>query len=363
MHESRKIGHMEEVVSKQSFSKARTNLDPDIVKSSFMITAQTLSGCDDLELYRGKYRLCAIDGSDIVLDNAKELLEHFGGSGSKSDCVKALSSLCYDPLNNIILDGGLYPYGTSERDAARSHFENVNALPLPSGAENLYIFDRGYPSKELFAEMIDGKMCFLMRVRKKFNTEFDTSCRNEKVYFEHNGKQYYVRVFKVTLDSGEEEILVTNLKAKHLSRKEAAELYFKRWGIEVKFDSLKNKLELENMSGRRVVTTYQDFWAKPDLANTMAALEYATDDAIDDKSADSTNKYTQRTNENRLITKFSSSYIEILNTENPVERLSLFDELVEDIARRPVEVKPDRKFERKTPRKKKFCDRRKRVLR
>ena len=100
--------------------------------------------------------------------------------------------------------------------AARKHFEAVNALPLPHGAENLYIFARGYPSKELLAEMIEGKMCFLMRVRKKFNTDIDLASRTEIVHFEHNEKQYYVRMFKLILDSGEEETLITNLKAKHL---------------------------------------------------------------------------------------------------------------------------------------------------
>jgi len=316
-----------------------------------------------LELYRKKYRLCAIDGSDLALDNAKELLDHFGGSGRNKDCVSALASLCYDPLNNIILDGGLYPYGTSERQAARTHIESVGSLPLPKGAKNLYIFDRGYPSKEFMAEMIEAKICFLMRVRKKFNCDFDTSSRNEKVFFEHAGKQYYVRVFKVTLESGEQEILVTNLKARHLSRKEVGELYFKRWGIEVRLESLKNKLELENMSGRRVVTTYQDFWAKLDLANTTAALEYATDEVIEKNTGNTGNKHKQTTNENRLITKFSDSYLELLATEDTDARLALFDSLVVDISRRPTEVKPGRKSERVLPRKKKFCDRRKRVLR
>jgi hypothetical protein len=327
------------------------------------MTAQTLSGCEDLELYRGRYRLSAIDGSDIILDNAKELLEHFGGSGSKKDCATALASFCYDPLNNTLLDAGLYPYGTGEREAARKHFEAVEALPLPRGVKNLYIFDRGYPSKEMFAEMIDAGRCFLMRVKKNFNHEFDLSCRNEKVNFYHNGKQYYVRVFKVMLDSNEVEILVTNVKEKHLSRKEIAELYFRRWKIEIKFDSLKNKLELENMSGRRVVTTYQDFWAKLDLANTTAALEFATNEVIEEKTNDRNNKYEQTTNENRLISVFSEKYIELLMEDNAQKRLELFDKLVEDISRRPVEVKPGRKFLRKPSKKKKFCDRRKRVLR
>ena len=134
-------------------------------------------------------------------------------------------------------------------------------------------------------------------------------------------------------------------------------------GLEVKYEVLKNKLELENMSGRRVVTTYQDFWAKLDLANTMAALEYATDEIIEENTASSSNKHKQTTNENRLVTKFSDRYIEILITDDPDERMTLFNELVDDIARRPVEVKPGRKFKRVPPRKKKFCDRRKRALR
>lgn len=357
------IGSKGETVSKQAFSKARTNLDPEIVRESFRLTAQAMSGVEDMTLYREQYRLCAIDGSDIVLDNAEELLTHFGGSGPKKDCATALASVCYDPLNNIILDGGLYPYGTNERDAARAHFKEVSKLPLPPGAKNLYIFDRGYPSKELFAEMIDSEIIFLMRVRKKFNCDFDMSSRNQKVSFEYNGKEYQVRVFKGVLSSGEQELLVTNVRAKHLSRKEVATLYFKRWRIEVKFESLKNKLELENMSGRRVITTYQDFWAKLDIANMMAAAEYATEEAIEEKYADSDRKYRQTTNENRLITKFSERYIELLTFDDNNKREALLDKLIEDIARRPSEIKPDRQSARVIPRKKKFCDRRKRVLR
>ena len=317
----------------------------------------------DLEYYKGKYRLCATDGSDAAVDNATELLEHFGGSGRNKDCATAMISLCYDPLNNIILDGGIYPYNTCERDAARNHFTAVSALPKPQGVTDLYIFDRYYPSKDFFAEMIDDGMYFLMRVRRKFNVEFDGVKRNGSVKFTVTGKIYQVRVFKITLDSGEEEILVTNLPNSDLSRREVGELYFKRWGIEIKFDSLKNKLELENWSGRRSVTVYQDFWAKLDLANTIAALEYSTDDVIEETTKGKDNKHAQTTNENRLISKFCDAYIALLANDNPYKRLALFDELVADIAKRPVEVQPDRNVVRKTPRKKKFCDRRNRALR
>ena len=59
---------------------------------------------------------------------------------------------------------------------------------------------------------------------------------------------------------------------------------------------------------------------------------------------------------------WNTPYIEILTIEENGVRLMAFDELIMDIARHPVEVKPNRKYERKPPRKKKFCDRRKRVL-
>ena len=47
----REIGRKEETVSKQAFSKARTKLNPDIVKASFQLTASTLASCDDLVLW------------------------------------------------------------------------------------------------------------------------------------------------------------------------------------------------------------------------------------------------------------------------------------------------------------------------
>ena len=225
----KEIGHKEETVSKQSFSTRRLLLDPDIIKNSFELTVEAMSSCEDLVLFNGKYRLCAIDGSIVILDNA--LLDDFGGSGKNNDCASALASLCFDPLNEMTLDAGLYKYGTSERIAALAHYKRVESLPLPEGASNLYIQDRGYPSKKLLAHMMDKGHFFLMRVRRRFNVDFDISGDDEVVSFKYNGKTYQVRVFKVTLDSGEVETLITNLPEEDLSSAEAGEVYFERWGV------------------------------------------------------------------------------------------------------------------------------------
>ncbi len=57
-----------------------------------------------------------------------------------------------------------------------------------------------------------------------------------------------IRVIKAALPSGEIEALLTNLTEEQLPAAEAGELYFKRWGIETAYDTLKSKLQLENFS-------------------------------------------------------------------------------------------------------------------
>ena len=74
-------------------------------------------------------------------------------------------------------------------------------------------------------------------------------------------------------------------------------MFPKRWTIVTKFNSLKNELELGNMSGRRHVTVFQDFCATLGMANTMACFEYVTDEVIAERTAGSQNKCEQTTNE------------------------------------------------------------------
>ena len=353
------IGCAEESVSKQAVSKARSDFDPDFVKSCFTDLVKEGVSCSDMELFKGKYRLCAIDGSDVALDNAPALKEEFGCSGRAKSATTAMASIAYDPLNNWILDASLSPYKTSERTAAKEHIAAVSAL---DSKKNLFILDRGYPSREFMAELIEARHKFVMRVRRKFSLDFDDVGQDEKVVFVWAEKSYRVRVIKVELPSGEIETLVTNLSSKTFPTGEAGALYFQRWAIETKFDSLKNRLALENMSGRRPVTVYQDFWATMYIANIFAALQYRTDDVISAKTEGSGNKHAQKTNETRLIKKFRDQFIECLIESRASKRCRLFDALINDIVRDTTEIKPGRSSPRKIPRDMRFHDRRKAVL-
>jgi len=345
--------------SKQALSKARTNFNPDVIKELFQGTVTCYNECTDTQLWKEKYRVYAMDGSDISLDNAADLKDYFGCSGSKKDATTAMLSTCYDVLNNYILDASFDPYITGEREAARAHIDTIMQMPISKGVHSLFLMDRGYPSAELMAEMIDKSQFFLMRVRRKFNLEFDAVEKDEYVCLTVNGKTYVVRVIKVTLSTGEIETLVTNLTPDELSYEESGDLYFYRWGIETKYDSIKNKFQLCNFSGRRKITAMQDFWATMYLCNLASSVAFQSNAVILNKTVDKSNKHEQTTNEARLLYKLRKKFYTCLLETNEDERNRLFYELISDISKYPQQIKIGRTTKRKAPRKMKFNDRRK----
>ncbi len=67
---------------------------------------------------------------------------------------------------------------------------------------------------------------------------------------------------RVTLDTGENEMLVTSLiDEKIWPTAEFKEIYWLRWGSEGFYDILKTRLELENFTGQTAESVYQDFHA------------------------------------------------------------------------------------------------------
>ena len=69
--------------------------------------------------------------------------------------------------------------------------------------------------------------------------------------------------------------LITNIIDLDFTTEEFKVLYFRRWGIEVKYSQLKSRYELENFSGVNPIAIMQDFYATIYLSNlmTMAKTE------------------------------------------------------------------------------------------
>ena len=345
-------------VSKQAFSKARADLNPAFVRKFADGIAEVHARDSDAPRWGGM-RLIAIDGTDIALENSTELKRVFGCSGPKRDAATALGSLAYGPLDHAIYDCQIAPYATDERNLAKLHMTRLQELGLKG---SLLLFDRWYPSASFLAYTISAGFFFVMRVREKWNLQVDAVETEDWVTLTHEGKDYSVRVLKVVLSTGETETLLTNLNSYQLPLDQAAQLYFKRWGIETAYDTLKSKFQLENFSGKTEVSVLQDFYATIYLAGFAAICAAEADETIADNDINKVLKYSRKSNQNRTIAKLRDRFWRVLLQNDPVLRERMLDRLCADIAARPESVRPDRSPARKSPRKKRFHMTKKSVL-
>jgi len=350
----------EKPVTKQAFSKARKYLNPEYVRSFVDMTSRIAADDEDKATYNGM-PLIAIDGSDVALENTPELRAHFGCSGSKRDAATALASTAFDPLNSVIYDCRIAPYGTSERTLAKQHIERLLELGL---AGSILLFDRGYPSAEFIAYLYNLGFQFIMRVREKFNLESDAIETQGWINLTHNGKEYPVRVLKVALSTGGTETLFTSFNQKQLPIRAAGPLYFERWGVETAYDMIKSKLELENFSGKTIVSVLQDFYATMYLANMVAFAAEEADKIINENDEGKGLKFFRKSNRSRTVDKLRKRFLKLITMKNEKKRTRELDALAVDIARFPVQIvsKPPGTIARKIPRKKRFFQARRSVV-
>ena len=351
--------HFEEKsVSKQAFSKARANLNPEFVRKFADGIAEIHAQDPDAPSWCGM-RLIAIDGTDIALENSAELKKVFGCSGPKCDAATALGSIAYGPLDQAIYDCQIAPYATDERDLAKLHMARLLKLGLGG---SLLLFDRWYPSAAFLNDTLTAGFSFVMRVREKWNLQADAIKNEGWITVSHEGVQFPIRVLKVSLSSGETETLLTNLDESQLPLFRAAELYFKRWAIETAFDTLKSKLQMENFSGKTEVSVRQDFYATIYIAGFAMICAVDATKKIEDADREKNLKYARKANMNRTIAKLRDRFYLIILEENPELRQVLLERLCCDIAAYPEPIRPGRSPAHKAPRAKRFHMAKKSVL-
>ena len=337
-------------VSKQAFSQARKYLNPEYVRGFVDMTSELAAQDNTMPNYNGM-RLIAIDGSDIALENTPELKETFGCSGPKNNAATALCSIAYGPLDHAIYDCRIDRYTADERSLAKAHIKRLSELGL---CGSLLLSDRGYPSAEFIAFLYESGFQFVMRVRNKFNLDVDDIKTQGMVNLNHNGKEYRVRVLKVTLNNGETETLLTSLNQRQLPIRNAGTLYFERWKVEGAYDLIKSKLELENFSGKTKVSVLQDFYATMYLANISAFAAEEADEHVADADKNKNLKHSRKASRTRTIAKLRETFLDLITEQDEARRNARLDKLVSDISKYPIQVVPNRSPARKTPRNKRF---------
>jgi hypothetical protein len=281
------------------------------------------------------------------LPSDAELVKYYGGLGHGQTAATALVSLLYDIENDIVADAKIAPISGNERSLAEEHLSALQKMDsYKNGHLELLIFDRGYPSHELIKSLTDKEIAYVMRVQKGFIREADLA--GKKDGWVRVGKAgHRVRVIQIPLSTGEMETLITDLPKTEIEYGAFGELYHKRWGIETKYKELKQKLEAENFSGRLVDNVKQDFYAMMTAANMAASCIRRAQEKVKKEREGIGNKYEYRVNVNHAIGVFKDRIIRIIIEEDRIARRYLMSELIRQMERRVVPVRPNRETVRK----------------
>jgi hypothetical protein len=125
------------------------------------------------------------------------------------------------------------------------------------------------------------------------------------------------------------------------------ERYYKRWPIETKYCRIKQKLELENFSGRLVDNMRQDFYAMMTVSTMLASCLREANGKISREQAQKENRYEYQANVNHAVGVLKDRLIGILIADDRFVRNRLYREPVGEMRRRIVPIRPNREIPRK----------------
>ncbi|KYH30447.1 transposase DDE domain protein [Clostridium tepidiprofundi DSM 19306] len=148
----------------------------------------------------------------------------------------------------------------------------------------LILFDRGYPGAKFFSFLKGNNVDFLMRAKVNFSKDIKKAKKPDQIIDIKNGKEFLtVRVVRFLLPSGIEEVLIISLLDEKYTVEDLKELYFKKWGVEVKYDELKNRLEIENFTERTKIAIEQEFYASMYLSNMIELAKQESNKIVKEK--------------------------------------------------------------------------------
>lgn len=334
--------------SKQAFSKGRQRIKPEAIKELYELIATEFYKRAVPHTWNG-YQLFGIDGTRLNLPCTDKLAELYGTQVSQgTPQVQALVSCVYDLYNEMIVDTRFAPCKSSERDAAK---EMIEAFKLDNVVNPVFIMDRGYPSGELMDAIIQAGKKFIIRCPQKFFPselipQADNTFTHKFEKLDHPLKLRVVK-FKIHSNDKDDEYLVTNLFDDEISLENFKNLYRERWDIETRYNAIKNKLEIENFTGKLPDAILQDFYATMFLTNMSSALLYDYRDQIEAAHANPENKYKYKMNIAATISATKQTVVEMLSTPSKKRRQELLDEISQRLMKAVVPERPNRSFPRK----------------
>ena len=334
------------ICSQQAFSKARSGIDCSLFKECFHRVLDFLCSPDSLEFHKrlgGLWgiQFIAIDGSKIELPNRRQLLEKYGGMGRDASSPTALASIAYDVLNERILDAQFEPLNVDERTLAMRHLEAIKAQNRVNLFYSMFVFDRGYASKELitFIEKDIGTR-YLFRLRDKFNLTIDALPAPDSIdgIIDQTIELYEginVRVLRFFLPSGTLETLVTN-DFEH-DKSMFKEYYFYRWPVEEEYRLIKEKTGLTCFRGYSENSILQEFWIAMLLTNLANVIKREADGVIKYSHPEGAGlKHSYKANMNELAGELSRHLPEYMDADKTAEKQAIIRHIFDFLVHKPV---------------------------
>ena len=224
----------------------------------------------------------------------------------------------------------------------------------------MVLLDRGYPAWWLFSLILSREAHFCARisctkwmvVRKFFLSGLSEKIITLRIHGSSierckemglNMQPLQLRLIRIQ-NGNQVEVLITSLIDKedypiHLFY----DLYHLRWPVEEDYKTIKCRLELENFSGKSILSVYQDFHAKVFTKNLVWIMAFPGNNAL--RHQHQPRKYIYQTNFTQAISK-SKGVIALLfhETGSMVEVLIA---RLQDIFQRTIEpIRPGRKYPR-----------------
>jgi hypothetical protein len=255
------------------------------------------------------HRVLGVDGTCWNLPNTPANREHFGSAKNQHDPIgvaQSQGSVLYDVLNDIGLNAVLEPIQAEKDLMFQHHLEHTQP-------GDVMAMDRGYADYSVLAFWAGHGREFVVRLPRttfKAGREFWNSPAREAVVTLHLTpdqrafveehqlpRQLQVRLVKLTLDTGEEEVLATSLvDGSRYSAEAIGQLYAWRWRTESYIDRLKNIFEIERMGAKRREHLKQDFYGVVFLATLESVLSREANRQLAQESRRRGTRYVRQVN-------------------------------------------------------------------
>ena len=139
-------------------------------------------------------------------------------------------------------------------------------------------------------------------------------------------------------------MLITNLPAETFDCRQIAELYHMRRGIETAYETLKDRLQMEDFTGTKPILLLQDIYSTIYISSLAEDIIRDAGAELDEKEKH--RKHKMMINRTVSIGILKNDLIYILLETDAQKQDKLFQQIYEGISQNLVPIRPDRHYRR-----------------